>query len=256
MYAARSSASAFSLSGSMYSGVSWRPWSSSRVLTEDVDELVPLAPALIDVVAQTWDGHLGRLLAPGDVEPDAEAGDRLPDLRLGVLAALEGRTGRVTAAARRRKRACAGLPGAATQTVLYTLLVMAEGTPRIAVDGRARGVIASEFVRLHSECYGRGPTKAKVYADGELLAVVLEETFTVGEKTLIEHGHAEGIQDIRRRFQQVMADQFKSAVEQATGRSVRAFMSETHLESDMSVEIFLLAEPRTDMTGFEGDQPS
>ena len=123
----------------------------------------------------------------------------------------------------------------------------------MSIDGQVRATIASEFVRLHSEYYGRGPTKAKVYdADGDLLAVVLEETFTAAEKTLIERGEAEGIQGIRRRFQRVMAEQFKSVVEQATGVRVRAFLS----ENDIAVELFLLAEPRTDMTGFEDDQAS
>jgi hypothetical protein len=50
-----------------------------------------------------------------------------------------------------------------------------------------------------------------------------------------------------------MADSFTSVVEQATGRKVRAFLSETNLDQDVSVETFLLAEQRTDMTGFEED---
>ena len=121
----------------------------------------------------------------------------------------------------------------------------------MTVDGETRATIASEFVRLHSAYYGRGPTKAKVYSDGDLLAVVLEETFTPAERTLIERGEADGIQDIRRRFQRVMAEQFRSVVEQATGRGVRAFLSETDLDNDIAVEVFLLAEARTDMSGFE-----
>jgi uncharacterized protein YbcI len=119
------------------------------------------------------------------------------------------------------------------------------------VDGAVRVKISNEMVRLHSEYYGRGPTKAKVYADGDLIAVVLEETFTPAEKTLIARGESEGIQDVRRRFQRAMADQFKSLVEQATGREVRSFMSETDLDNDIAVELFLLGPVRTDMTGFE-----
>jgi uncharacterized protein YbcI len=124
-------------------------------------------------------------------------------------------------------------------------------------DGALRARISNEMVRLHSEYYGRGPTKAKVYADGDLVAVVLEETFTPAEKTLIARGESEGIQDIRRRFQRAMADQFRSVVEQATGREVRSFLSETDLENDIAVEIFLLGARRTDMTGFEkaGGEP-
>jgi uncharacterized protein YbcI len=121
----------------------------------------------------------------------------------------------------------------------------------MTVDGKTRELIASEMVRLHAEYYGRGPTRSKVYANGELLAVVLEETFTPAEKTLIDRGEAEGIQDIRRRFQRVMEEQFVSIVEQATVRRVRAFLSETNLKEDISVEVFILAEARADMSDFE-----
>ena len=125
------------------------------------------------------------------------------------------------------------------------------------LDGDVRVTISNEMVGLHSEYYGRGPSKAKTYVDGDLIAVVLEETFTPAEKTLIARGESEGIQDVRRRFQRAMADQFRSVVEQATGREVRAFLSETDLENDISVEVFLLGPPRTDMTDFEkaGEEP-
>jgi uncharacterized protein YbcI len=49
-----------------------------------------------------------------------------------------------------------------------------------------------------------------------------------------------------------MADQFKALVEQATGREVGSFMlSETDIENDIAVEVFLLAGERTDMASFE-----
>ena len=119
------------------------------------------------------------------------------------------------------------------------------------LTGEARSHIASGFVSLHSKYYGRGPTKAKVYADGDVVVVVLEETFTPAERTLIEQGQSGGIQEIRRNFQTIMADQFKSLVEQATGREVRSFTSETDLENDIAVEVFILAGDRTDMASFE-----
>ncbi len=81
-----------------------------------------------------------------------------------------------------------------------------------------------------------------MYAESDLVVVVLEETFTPAERTLIAHGRSEDIQHIRRNFQMIMADRFKALVEQATGREVRSFTSETDLENDISVEVFLLAE--------------
>jgi uncharacterized protein YbcI len=119
--------------------------------------------------------------------------------------------------------------------------------------GRARAAISTEMTRLHREYYGRGPTKARTYIQDDLVAVVLQETFTRAERTLVERGEVEAIQQIRRRFQQQMSEEFTALVEQATGRKVRAFLSETNLEADVSVEIFLLADGRTDMAAFEGD---
>jgi uncharacterized protein YbcI len=124
-----------------------------------------------------------------------------------------------------------------------------EGEQKALGETRAR--ISREIVRLQSEYYGKGPTKAKTYIVDDLVVVVLEESFTRAEKTLAERGEREAIQHIRRRFQQQMADSFIGIVEQATGRRVRAFLSETDIDQDVSVETFLLADERTDMTAFE-----
>ena len=117
--------------------------------------------------------------------------------------------------------------------------------------GEMRATISREIVRLQAEYYGKGPTRAKTYIVEDLVVVVLEETFTRAEKTLAERGERDAIEHIRRRFQQQMADAFTSIVEQTTGRKVRAFLSETNVDHDVSVETFLLADERTDMTDFE-----
>jgi uncharacterized protein YbcI len=117
--------------------------------------------------------------------------------------------------------------------------------------GEMRATISNEIVRLQAEYYGKGPTRAKTYIVEDLVVVVLEESFTRAEKTLAERGERDAIEHIRRRFQQQMADDFTSVVEQATGRKVRVFLSETNIDHDVSVETFLLADERTDMTGFE-----
>jgi len=118
-------------------------------------------------------------------------------------------------------------------------------------EANARVEISNAFSRLQSEYYGRGPLKARTYMTDDLVAVVLEETFTQAEKTLIGRGEAAPVQEIRRTFQQAMREQFTSIVEQATGRKVRAFVSETDIEADIAVEVFLLADDRTDMSDYE-----
>ena len=117
--------------------------------------------------------------------------------------------------------------------------------------GEMRATISKEIVRLQAEYYGKGPTRAKTYIVDDLVVVVLEESFTRAEKTLAERGEREAIEHIRRRFQQHMVDAFTSIVEQATGRKVRVFLSQTNIDQDVSIETFLLADERTDMTDFE-----
>jgi len=86
---------------------------------------------------------------------------------------------------------------------------------------------------------------------------VLRETFTPAEKVLIHHGDAQAIQHSRRRFQQLSGDDFIAVVEQATGEKVESFLSETNLEKEVAVEIFLMAgEDRTQMHSFEQSQRS
>ena len=118
--------------------------------------------------------------------------------------------------------------------------------------GDMRATISNEIVRLQAEYYGKGPTRAKTYIVEDLVVVVPEESFTRAEKSLAERGERDAIEHIRRRFQQQMADDFTSVVEQATGgRKVRVFLSETNIDQDVSVETFLLAGERADMTDFE-----
>ncbi len=118
-------------------------------------------------------------------------------------------------------------------------------------EASVRVEISNAFSRLQSEYYGRGPLRAKTYLTDDLAVVVLEETFTPAEKTLIDRGEAAPVQEIRRSFQQAMREQFTSIIEQATGRRVRAFVSETDIDADVAVEVFLLSDDRTDMSGYE-----
>jgi uncharacterized protein YbcI len=118
--------------------------------------------------------------------------------------------------------------------------------------------IADQIALLQADYYGVPPKGARAYViPGEIVVVVLRETFTPAEKVLIRHGDAEAIQHSRRRFQQLSREDFGAVIEQATGEQVESFLSETHLENEVAVEIFLLAgRSRTQMAGFEQIQRS
>jgi uncharacterized protein YbcI len=123
-----------------------------------------------------------------------------------------------------------------------------------AVEGR----IANRIGEIQAEYYGIAPRKAEAhYLPGRLVTVVLRETFTKAEQRLIAHGHGEPLREGRERFQRLSEEQFTSVIEQLTGERVKTFVSTTHLEDAVALEVFLLAHGhRTDMAAFERSQES
>ena len=93
------------------------------------------------------------------------------------------------------------------------------------------------------------PGEVRVFEAGDIMVALIEETFTRAEQILIERGEADEVQIIRRRFQLAVADQFRSVVEMATGRYVRAFLSDTDLHQHLAVETFVLGEAVEDTAG-------
>jgi uncharacterized protein YbcI len=111
--------------------------------------------------------------------------------------------------------------------------------------------IAAEIEQIHADYYGQAPGAVRVFEAGDIVVVLIEETFTRAEQTLIKRGEADEVQIIRRRFQLAIADQFRSIVQKGTGRCVRSFLSDTDLHERLAVETFVLGEPVEDMTEFE-----
>lgn len=97
---------------------------------------------------------------------------------------------------------------------------------------------------MFSEYTGRGPTRARTYVQDDLISVVVQDTLTKGERTLVGDGKAEIVLRMRREFQDTMRGDLVAGVEELTGREVIAFFSANHIDPDAALETFLLA-PRT-----------
>jgi uncharacterized protein YbcI len=103
--------------------------------------------------------------------------------------------------------------------------------------------ITNGIVRLFSEYYGRGPTRAKTYMLEERYVVtVLRDTMTTVERTLAKKGEEDLIRRVRLTFQEAMAASFKGVVEEALGRRVVAYHSQILIEPDVGFEFFLLED--------------
>jgi uncharacterized protein YbcI len=108
-------------------------------------------------------------------------------------------------------------------------------------NGGLAAAISDLTVHLLSEYTGRGPTRARTHLSGDLVAVVLQDTMTRGERSLIRHGEQERVLETRQAYQRTMREELAGGVAQLTGREVVAFMSANHIDPDMGVEIFILA---------------
>jgi uncharacterized protein YbcI len=100
--------------------------------------------------------------------------------------------------------------------------------------------ISNQLTKSHRESFGRGPSNVKTVIQKGFVVTFLEGVYTPFEKTLIAGGHEKLVLDARFAFQQMKRDEYTEIVETATGRKVRAFLSQNHIDPPMAVELFVL----------------
>jgi uncharacterized protein YbcI len=118
-----------------------------------------------------------------------------------------------------------------------------EPTRRQLSGGHLLAEITNRIVALVREHYGRGPIKAKTYVLDNLIVCVLSDGFTAIERTMMEGGEPEKVLEMRRDFQRLMKTRYSELLEELTGRKLLAFLSQAHVEPDLTVEMFLMDGP-------------
>ncbi len=120
--------------------------------------------------------------------------------------------------------------------------------------------ISNEIVRIMRTHYGRGPHRAKTYVIDDIVVCVLRNGFTAVEQTMVSGGQSDRVVAMRHDFQTLMAEHYKEMITKLTGRRVVAFLSQAHLEPDLTLEVFFVDGP---LDGFgsvevvpEPDQPA
>jgi uncharacterized protein YbcI len=117
-------------------------------------------------------------------------------------------------------------------------------TPQLGYSDK-RGLelqeLSNAMVRIYKESFGRGPTKVRThYAGADTLVATLENSLTPAERNMIALDEHQRVREIRLFFQHATERDFTDAVEQITGRKVRAFVSGTDTNQDVSSEVFYL----------------
>jgi uncharacterized protein YbcI len=101
-------------------------------------------------------------------------------------------------------------------------------------------MLSTGAVQLLHEYTGRGPTKAKTFINEDLVTIVLADTLTKGERTLVEAGQSDRVIELRHEYQMIIREELVALVERELDRKVVAFMSQNHIDPDLGVEVFVL----------------
>ena len=133
----------------------------------------------------------------------------------------------------------------------------ADCAPLPLAGGKLLAAISNRIVAILREHYGRGPMKAKTYALDDIIVVVMRGSgFTPLEQTIMDSGEPHRIVAMRHDFQNMMTKRFTETIEELTGRNVVAFLSQAHVEPDLTMEIFFIDGPLPGFGALEIVEPS
>jgi uncharacterized protein YbcI len=117
---------------------------------------------------------------------------------------------------------------------------MLSATEPVAGNGVLASAISDAMVRMLHRYTGRGPTKARTTISRDLIVCVMGATLTKGEQSLVKGGMQDVVLHGRRAFGDMMHADAVGVVQELSGRRVAAFMSHSHIDPDLAVEIFVL----------------
>jgi uncharacterized protein YbcI len=112
-------------------------------------------------------------------------------------------------------------------------------------QGEQLAAISNMVVAIYADYLGRGPTKARTYATDGVVTCLLEDTLTRAEQSLIDSGRESAVLDVRNSLQATMRDELVKAMEKLTESRVRAMISGTQLDPDVTTQVFVLDEAGT-----------
>ncbi len=110
------------------------------------------------------------------------------------------------------------------------------------MSGRQQlAAISRSMAGMQDEHYGRVSTKVDTYAIKDMIVVIARLThLTPLEQSMVDGGEPDRVLTLRANFSRVMAGRYTQTVEQVTGRTVVALLSQAHVDPHLIVEAFFL----------------
>lgn len=102
--------------------------------------------------------------------------------------------------------------------------------------------ISNGMVGLLSRYTGRGPTSARTIVNANVVVVMLRDTLTKGEHSLVAAGQTNAVRRMRRTFHELMRAEAVALVEAALGRRVIACLADIDPVADVATIVVPLEE--------------
>jgi uncharacterized protein YbcI len=123
-----------------------------------------------------------------------------------------------------------------------------------SVERGPQSVVCAGISALVRERWGRGPSRSRAYWAGpDTMLVLLDDAHTESERTLMHQAHGAEVLAGRRLLGELAEPDLRRIMESATGRRVRAVLSQSTLEPPISTIVFLL-DPEG-RAGGKADEP-
>ena len=115
-----------------------------------------------------------------------------------------------------------------------------EGGTENGRESSASATISREVVRLLKAMTGRGPTKARTHVLDDCVVTLLREAHTISEQSMADAGQQRTVAQTRVDLSEDQRARFIDVVEQATGRCVISFLTSSHQDPSILVQVFVL----------------
>jgi len=105
--------------------------------------------------------------------------------------------------------------------------------------------VSQAMVDVHSEPGTGTGISARSYLNDDMLSCVLRDLMTGAERVLIENGREQQVLFLRESFEEAMQERVSVLIEGLSGRAVIAFLSQSCLVPDLTLETFFLSPERS-----------
>ena len=99
--------------------------------------------------------------------------------------------------------------------------------------------ISAAVAGIHADAYERDHERISTLLDDDLAMCILRLELSPAEQLLMDRHHGDAVHEQRQAFEQTLAPAMTAAVERATGRTVTAFRTTTHLEPSLTLLVFM-----------------